>query len=836
MIRSKWSLGATATTSVRCALRMAAILTAIVLVVPAPDASFGQTLWTAGTGDWFDPNNWSLDVPNSASGTSFDARIDNGGTAQLLTPGGSVRRLRMGTVLGAGHLLMDASTLTVTQNLHLNEGSAGPSSMTVRNGSTITSPSMVVGHTSDASSTLLITDPGSIVTTNEINVGQAGLGTGALMIEAGGSLSDIDGFIARFALSIGSATVSGTGSTWTNSGILRVGHIGNGTLSVANGGSVSSNFGYVSVGEESTSTVTVSGTGSAWANSSELHVGYEGTGTLAIDSGGSVSGASGSIGGFSGASGTVTVSGAGSQWTNSSGMFVGNSGVGSLTITGGADVSDDYAYIANAAGSQGTITVDGAGSTWINDGQLYVGFAGSGSLNIANGGQVTNTSFGSVNIGAKAGSSGTVTMEGAGSRLTTNNALILGGEGGVPTDPGGDGIMTIRAGAQVFSNTGYVAYAPGSESGVSVEGPDSTWTTNQLLFVGNHGVGNLQIMAGGQVHTTAGDAVIGGSFGSTGSGSVVVDGAGSALTLSSADPSGLYVGDDGPGVLTVTNGGTVSVESFNGIQIGDQGTVMGDGTLDAWVYNHGIVAPGTSVGTLTIVNSPYRQGPTGTLKIELASATSYDKLNFPGGGAFLEGGTLDVTLLDGYAPSFGTSFDLMDWHQFGSITGAFATLNLPDLPGTLDWDTSQLYSAGVLRVISTGGFAGDYNQNGIVDASDYAVWRKGLGTTFTPEHYNIWRANFGATAGSASGVTGSDLAADGVPEPTSLVLLALGGLFALLRHGRPAVRTSCGAGFVRTIKPSATSHGCNGVFSEPATLALMMFTAAGWCLRRGRAA
>ncbi len=205
--------------------------------------------------------------------------------------------------------------------------------------------------------------------------------------------------------------------------------------------------------------------------------------------------------------------------------------------------------------------------------------------------------------------------------------------------------------------------------------------------VGNHGVGNLQITGGGQVQTTAGDAVIGGSFGSTGSGSVVVDGPGSVLTLPSADPSGLYVGDDGPGVLSVTNGGTVSVTSFNGIQIGDQGTVMGDGTLDAWVYNHGIVAQGTSVGTLTIVNSPYRQGPTGTLEIELASATSYDKLNFPGGGAFLEGGTLDVTLLDGYSPSFGTSFDLMDWHQFGSITGTFATLNLPDLPGTLDWDT-----------------------------------------------------------------------------------------------------------------------------------------------------
>jgi hypothetical protein len=69
----------------------------------ASDASLGQTLWQVGTGNWNTPTNWTLGVPNAASGSAFDAQITNGGTAQLLDPGGTVRRMRIG-VAAAGHL------------------------------------------------------------------------------------------------------------------------------------------------------------------------------------------------------------------------------------------------------------------------------------------------------------------------------------------------------------------------------------------------------------------------------------------------------------------------------------------------------------------------------------------------------------------------------------------------------------------------------------------------------------------------------------------------------------------------------------------------------------
>ena len=56
--------------------------------------------------------------------------------------------------------------------------------------------------------------------------------------------------------------------------------------------------------------------------------------------------------------------------------------------------------------------------------------------------------------------------------------------------------------------------------------------------------------------------------------------------------------------------------------------------------------------------------------------------------------------------------------------------------------------------------AGDYNDDGVVDAADYTVWRNLFGATLDPradgdtngvvniDDYNIWKSNFGAVAGA----------------------------------------------------------------------------------------
>jgi hypothetical protein len=97
-------------------------------------------------------------------------------------------------------------------------------------------------------------------------------------------------------------------------------------------------------------------------------------------------------------------------------------------------------------------------------------------------------------------------------------------------------------------------------------------------------------------------------------------------------------------------------------------------------------------------------------------------------------------------------------------------------------------------ITSTGpalGIAGDYNNNGFVDAADYVVWRNNVGTTnvlpndptggtIGATQYSTWRSNFGKTPGSGSAFGQSST----VPEPGTLVLglLALCGAGAVFRR------------------------------------------------------
>jgi phospholipase/lecithinase/hemolysin len=94
-------------------------------------------------------------------------------------------------------------------------------------------------------------------------------------------------------------------------------------------------------------------------------------------------------------------------------------------------------------------------------------------------------------------------------------------------------------------------------------------------------------------------------------------------------------------------------------------------------------------------------------------------------------------------------------------------------------------SAAAHRVIGDAAYAlldplpGDFNQDGTVDAADYVVWRDGLGTTYTQDDYELWRANFGKTPALSGSVS-----SDSVPEAGTLVSLS-GILFLVAWHPRP---------------------------------------------------
>jgi hypothetical protein len=86
--------------------------------------------------------------------------------------------------------------------------------------------------------------------------------------------------------------------------------------------------------------------------------------------------------------------------------------------------------------------------------------------------------------------------------------------------------------------------------------------------------------------------------------------------------------------------------------------------------------------------------------------------------------------------------------------------------------------------------SGDFNQDGTVDAADYVVWRNGLGTTYTDDDYNDWRANFGTSllAGGGSAIPSAESLSAAVPEPTSLGMIAVVLAVVSLRHVAPSHR------------------------------------------------
>jgi hypothetical protein len=61
-----------------------------------------------------------------------------------------------------------------------------------------------------------------------------------------------------------------------------------------------------------------------------------------------------------------------------------------------------------------------------------------------------------------------------------------------------------------------------------------------------------------------------------------------------------------------------------------------------------------------------------------------------------------------------------------------------------DSEIAHLYNVGVGNpVLPTQPVAGDFNDDRMVDAADYVVWRDGQGTPYNEDDYDAWRANFG---------------------------------------------------------------------------------------------
>jgi hypothetical protein len=130
------------------------------------------------------------------------------------------------------------------------------------------------------------------------------------------------------------------------------------------------------------------------------------------------------------------------------------------------------------------------------------------------------------------------------------------------------------------------------------------------------------------------------------------------------------------------------------------------------------------------------------------------------------------TFAPGVTPSFDPGSSGQTFQSLGSST---VIGNI--VPATLT-TTTRIYTASA-----------DYNHNGIVDGADYVIWRNfnnvsvpngtladGNGDGIINQaDYNLWRSRFGAASGAGSG---GSLSTGAVPEPSMLVLLAIGATLA----------------------------------------------------------
>jgi fibronectin-binding autotransporter adhesin len=182
------------------------------------------------------------------------------------------------------------------------------------------------------------------------------------------------------------------------------------------------------------------------------------------------------------------------------------------------------------------------------------------------------------------------------------------------------------------------------------------------------------------------------SLGSTLDGGLRKQGSGT-LTLTAANT---YTGP------TLVNNGTLAVNGSliagAAVSVASGGTLGGTGTCGGNVTNTsgGTIAPGNSIGTLTVWSNVFLQaGSTILMEINRSSAPSNDVLRCTSGGTINLGGALIVTNI-GPTLKSGDGFTLFS----GALSGSIIAVLPPLWPG-LSWNTGSLNSLGRISVTGT---------------------------------------------------------------------------------------------------------------------------------------
>jgi len=320
---------------------------------------------------------------------------------------------------------------------------------------------------------------------------------------------------------------------------------------------------------------------------------------------------------------------------------------GRLTNLGSITVSTDYTFGSSTRfdGYQGDglLTVDNATLT-IND------------ANVAELGRIT-TLRNDATIAANKG-------------FLVGNGFVLEGQGTV------NGKVTAGTGSLILSSGGSLTLGDGSRfDGFSSQGELRTGTNTVALLDANQALlGSLTEVGG---------------FGTMGQ--LVAD---NGLVINAGNNLIGYGQVDSINSIeaAVINDGFVSGNSANE-HLTFTGYVKGVGTFENVTFD-GTFNPGHSPAELHVGNLSFSEN--NLLIMELAGLQRGDEFDaLVSDGLLTLDGELRIELIEGFDPMLGNSFDLLDWN---SVSGEFEFVSLPTLDAGLAWDTSKLYSTGVLSV------------------------------------------------------------------------------------------------------------------------------------------
>jgi protein involved in ribonucleotide reduction len=391
-------------------------------------------------------------------------------------------------------------------------------------------------------------------------------------------------------------------------------------------------------------------------------------------------------GGVISSAGPGTWSDTGNLRVNDNGSVLNNSG--KFTVLGDAQVIKNYEYSAvfinngtflKAGGTNTTFTSTYGGMAFNNNGTVDVR---SGVLALGGGGTGTNGTF-SAAAGAR--------MELAGGQFYLNGSSTFSGAGIIRVL----GDTATFGGPSTLASGGTLEVGGGTVRGASVfAGPGTfNWTGGAISAALNLPATVSFNLSGSADKALGSDGFI------TSAGTGTWNGVGN---LNASARSGLT----NSGTFTVFNDAQVTFNLGNGSSpqpvLVNNGTFLkaaGSNTTFTATYggmafnNNGTVDLRSGILAL---GGGYTPSPTSQLRLALgglAAGTQFSQLNL--GGAAALAGTLSVSLANGYSPTNGSSFAIVN---YGSLTSPFSAQQLPTLSLGRIWKLDYGASALTLRV------------------------------------------------------------------------------------------------------------------------------------------